>query len=904
MSRVMPSRLVLVPLALLAGGWSARAQAPGNAPVNVAHPLPPQTPPWLEGYQVRWPVRVLGEFSKQPDAKTVLVRLAAGGWLRPDASDLAVQAGDGKLLPTAVLSHDPLGGTVVQFPRHGDDPWYWLYGVHAKGAGGPKADPKTLREGITLEVRDWLGDELSSWAKVRAGLEKSAAVIGNAVVGDVLQNCCPARPDQSRRFAASYRGHLQVKKEGTYRFVLSADDASFLFIDGFKVFERPGTNRTIGTIKHKELEKLAGKVDLKPGVHDFEVHQAVGDRPDATGVCALLWSPPGETKFTFVPPAATAHPLYARAAALERPDGECPGPFVGGLDDLLEAPGVKLFLVRFEAQGPVKGDDAFTWDFGDGTTGKGRSPLHVYFKEGDYTITLNAGAGMPPFRQRLHVWPEPGENGPLSLGRAVAALAAMPWQKLDATQVRQIFAFLQVCNQPNRWALLDAVAQHLLAQPDVDREFRAQLYLARLEALTELGKAGEALKLAAAAQPEFAKTPALQVRVQIGVAAIHQYHYRDAAAASNIYKAIIDENRRVEHPNLRLAAVRWGDLFAEAGDLARASETYALAAQLGGDKLAGGTTTDASTRGALLRIAEQKLKAGDTGAARFLLDKLELEYPGRRLDGLYCFLRAEAERVAGHYEDALRAYEMIFKLPQWAGYRDKASAGIADCYLRMEKLDKALTWLGNLKEAAPKFYEEHKLAEVEKVTAERLERVKAAQASGAPGAAFFRGFTTGFEPDESEWFGDLKGFASVRAPGMAGPHVMLLDVFPRDMLNSEYDRPLKNLTPGATYHVEVWYHDIVRPSPLPGHQPHVTAYLFAEAPAKGQATAQQIVYANAHHRWHKLSFKLKAPTTDCQWRMTWMNMTGFVAFDRLSIRPVSDRDLDSLAAFLEGQKTP
>ena len=45
------------------------------------------------------------------------------------------------------------------------------------------------------------------------------------------------RPDQSSKFAASYRGHLLIRKEGTYRFLLNADDASFLFIDGFKVFE-------------------------------------------------------------------------------------------------------------------------------------------------------------------------------------------------------------------------------------------------------------------------------------------------------------------------------------------------------------------------------------------------------------------------------------------------------------------------------------------------------------------------------------------------------------------------------------------------------------------------------------------------------------------------------------------
>src|SRR5262249_25652392 len=114
----------------------------------------------------------------------------------------------------------------------------------------------------------------------------------------------------------------------------------------------------------------------------------------------------------------------------------------------------------------------------------------------------------------------------------------------------------------------------LLAQKDLELEFRSQLITARMDSLMHQGKAAEALKIAEAARADFAKTPVLQVRLELGVAAIHQYHYKDANAASKIYKAILEEHKRVEHPNLRLAGIRWGDLFAEQGDLARASETY------------------------------------------------------------------------------------------------------------------------------------------------------------------------------------------------------------------------------------------------------------------------------------------------------------------------------------------
>ena len=869
--------------------------------LNVMHPLPPQAPAWVDGFHVRWPVRVLGEPIAQP-AESVLVRIATGGWLKPDGSDVVVQAGAGKLLPLAVVSHDPLGETIVQFKRNGNDAWYWVYGMNPKAPPLPKLD-KPFREGLTLELRDWAGDDLSSWTKVREGLNKSDKIIGNAIVTEVMQNCNPARPDVATKFAASYRGHFNVKKAGTYTFVVNAEDASFLFIDDFKVFERPGSNRPLGTVKVKELEKIAGKVDLKAGVHAFEIHQAIGDSPNSRGACTLAWTTPEQPKFAIMPPSVLTHPLYARVAAAELRDGSPAGGFTHGIDDTLEAAGAKLFLLKLEADGDFKDPAKLRWDFGDGTVGVGRTRTHVYFKEHDYVIALDAANGLPPFKQRVRIWPEPGDSSPLSLEAAVSAIEAMEWQKLDQARIREVFAYLQICEAPNRWPLLDRVALHLLAEKGLDLETRTQLITARMQALTQLGKAGEALKLAEASALEFAKTPVLQVRLQLGVAAIHQYHHKDAAAASKIYKAILEEHKRVEHPNLRLAGIRWGDLFAEAGDLARASDTYRIAATLGGDKFTATATTEATTRGALMRIAEQKLKAGEIQATRQLLERMDLEYPGRRLDGLYCFMRAETDRHIGKYEDALRNYEMIFKLPQWAGYRDRASLGIADSYFRLAELDKSLKWYKNLKEAFPKFYAEKKCDAIEKLIVDRLERIKLAKKAED---AFFQGFSTGFEPEEREWFGRSAEFAIVRAPGLRGPHAVLLDTYPTELGLFHYHRPLTNLTPGATYWVEIWYREIFRPAPpLAYQQPFVHCKLVVEETKVEVLGPGMNMHRTSHHQWHKLTCKIKAPlANDCTLKLTFSNTTGAYYFDTLSIRPVSDRQLDSLMNFIEGGKAP
>ena len=133
----------------------------------------------------------------------------------------------------------------------------------------------------------------------------------------------------------------------------------------------------------------------------------------------------------------------------------------------------------------ARDDDYF---FGDGTSGTGKALTHVYFKAGTYAVTLRGSKVLPPFRRRVHVWPAPVETSPLSLGRAVKALAAMDWKKLDRFRIQQMFAYLIVCQQPERWGLLAAVTEHLLAQKDFDLQFRAQLSAARLEALAQLGK--------------------------------------------------------------------------------------------------------------------------------------------------------------------------------------------------------------------------------------------------------------------------------------------------------------------------------------------------------------------------------------------------------------------------------
>ena len=136
-----------------------------------------------------------------------------------------------------------------------------------------------------------------------------------------------------------------------------------------------------------------------------------------------------------------------------------------------------------------------------------------------------------------------------------------------------------------------------------------------------------------------------------------------------------------------------------------------------------GGVGEAIQRGALLRITEQKLRSGDVRGTRLLLERLELEFPEQKLEGMYRFLRAETDRFAGRYEEATGHYEVLLKLRQWAGFRDRAIHRLAECSYRQEDFAKAQTWLDKLKESFPEYYELRKLTPFHSLVKSRAEQI-------------------------------------------------------------------------------------------------------------------------------------------------------------------------------------
>jgi len=874
-----------------------QAAAPAEPPKNVVEPLPELSPAWLAGYQLRYTLRVVGDVTKST-SKSIVARLPTGGWLRPDGADLAVQAADGTPLPVCVLSHATTGETLIQFPRHGNDIWYWASAVNP---AVPAANAAPFPEGIVLEVRDWAGTDLSNWNAVRDGLTKSEPVIGNALVAEIAQNANPARPATLKKYAVTYRGQLNIKQDGVYRFFVNSEDASFLFIDGFKVCDRAGANaRLRGNIPTKSI---GTELELKAGTHPLEVYHVLAENPDTYGGCHLLWVPPEAKVWAVVPREAFAQPDLAHVAAVESLGPAPAAVFDYGIDDcLITAGGATLYLVRFEAQGDLPEQvESLEWDFGDGSKAKGRSVRHVYFAQGDYKVSLACGGPLPAYARRVHVWAAPGAISPFSVGLVIQSLTA-EWRKLPFDQQDQVLDFLLTCDHPDRWPFIAQVAEERLKADGLDPQFRARLYRSWIEALGHFGRPADLQPVVERALKEFARLPTLQVGVELTEANVYQRQFHDALEAAHRYEALLQKHRRLEHPDLRLAAIRWGDLAAESGDTRRAGELYKTASTLGGEGFRTSAQSDAVTRGALLRVAEQKLRKGDINETNQLLDKIELDYPEQKLEGLYRFLRAESDRYAGRYEDSLKNYEVLLQLRQWAGYRDRALHGIADCYARMDDVPQALHWLTQLEKAFPAYFEKQKLADRQKLLSTRQGRIQAQpSAVGQPAKPpKFQDFITSFEPQEPDWFGKPDNFKIVRGLGIAGPHVGLLEAYPVYLGYLTYNRPLVNLTPGGHYWVEFWYREDLLDI-FPGFTTHAYLYIYGEGtqidPTRGQGT---YYLERSLGSWRKVGFVLDAPAAN-DGRVTLSVLSvGATQIDGLSVRAVPDRELDALSHFIEG----
>jgi tetratricopeptide (TPR) repeat protein len=284
-----------------------------------------------------------------------------------------------------------------------------------------------------------------------------------------------------------------------------------------------------------------------------------------------------------------------------------------------------------------------------------------------------------------------------------------------------------------------------------------------------------------------------------------------------------------------------------------------------------------------------------------LLDKIELNYPDQKLEGLYRYLRAESDRVAGKYDAALRNYEVLLQLRQWAGYRDRTLHGMAECQLRLGQLLEAQQRFAQVEQLFPKYFEKEKLAERRKLVEARLSRmIPPSEPGGKPQLAKFADVSTGFEPAEKQWFGKMN-FKVVPGLGIAGPHLGLFESHPVYQGYLTWEHPLPNLTNSGHYWAEIWYRENLM-SMFPGFNQHIYWNMYGELDdndaVKGRGTYP---LERTYGAWRKVGFLLDAPPKALDGRMAMGGLVlGAFEVDAVEVRAVSDEELHWLSNFIEG----
>jgi tetratricopeptide (TPR) repeat protein len=722
-------------------------------------------------------------------------------------------------------------------------------------------DPGAHGEGLTVEYREWAGDSLEDWPAVHAGLLQSSNVLGNAVLAEIRQWFSPANPIAPQHVAASYRGTLRIDEPGVYRFLPNGDDAAFLFINDYLIHSRPGRNRPMGG---SAPFTLGGGIELEAGTHRFEVHHVIGDNPDATGGMGLIWLRPGTKAWEYVPPEAFPDALFADVVKIETASGTSPAVIEYGMEDTLRSDGVELFLARFEAGGDPPDGRRLHWTFGDGQTGDGKSLWHVFFAPGVYDVTLASQPDLPPFRRRVVVEPVAQPLSPGAMQRAVTALNDANLAQLPLPELMTVFEYLLLCDASIGRPLLERVSRRLATDRKVDVKVRMLARAALMDAMAQQGRGTEALEALEEGLKAFGGLRTLCAQLRVAAGDICRDALGDYDRAAEFYTAVVEGNRGLRHPAMRTAAIALGDMYLDAGDHGKAAESYRLAGDLA-DRLAG-AATDAATRGALLRTAEQQLRNGDVRQTERLLRRIESEFPEQKLEGLYRFLRAELGRRRGTYRQAERDYEFVLRMRQWAGYRPRILHGMADTAIRAGDPERALRWLDTLQNEEPDYYSTHK-----------LDAQRARIEQGAEGAA---GATEGGRPAPDAGR-DLKATPVLRP------------VHRFDALQYALSGELPPARAGHTRcRISCWYRMGLTSLPNPGAPPIVTM--------KAQ-NAETVMLTPTFGNWRRATALLTlpdAPNTEAS--LQFSQCRGKTDVGPVEIRVVSDSEWEALRDFEEG----
>ncbi|HUT94677.1 MAG TPA: PKD domain-containing protein [Thermoguttaceae bacterium] len=686
------------------------------------------------------------------DYTVVVVQFFHHDEIAPDGRNVLVSTRDQKLLPARVLQLGPGDYCRLAFetaPRQSS--YEVLYGGAAPDASA--VPPWTAKEGLLLETREYEECNLNSLDSVREAFESSKR-IGSDYVANVQHSHNPfsLKPGP---FLSRYSGYLRVGSAGTYGFLTSSQDCSFLLVDDKLVVEAPGRHRPERRAKTGSRKDI----QLTAGAHKFEYYHAASG-PEAMMVAAWEVSPAAaKPKPTAIPTAAfgTAAVGRVRAGPVTLREAKLVPDFLVSIRGDVPLPDNELALIgtRFMDVSPdsLTLKAKLTWDFGDGQTSSEPNPTHVYLRPGLYAVKLSVTRGTRPLEMVNRVYIDRPkilkEEDFHKLDDYLPILQTYDPQKLDAVALRQLVLAYQfkiesilAPPEPEEGGAAQGDGQSQEepeAKPNPEKVAREAEKVKRereakkaeaLECVTAAVTAGQAPFLAdqSAAQGDedlikLARLVGPMARDELGDSrlAARIWHGASRKIADSRLKgqcevqaadiAISDLLQKDVGKSLLEAATAhlqgsatgpvasrlqrvWGDYYAASGDGQNARKSYNEAESV----LASTRTHIERTawQGAHSRSTEQFLKSGELDRAARQLRAWQDEFPAEKIDGYLNLVLAQYWAGRGEYAQAVALVEAQLAVNPDSPHIDQLLVLVADCEVKRGQVDRALAFLNQL----------------------------------------------------------------------------------------------------------------------------------------------------------------------------------------------------------------
>lgn len=673
----------------------------------------------------------------------VVVEFLHHGEIRPDGTNVIVVAKNGDQVPVKILQ---LGAGDFCRLAFQTVPRQTEYEIYYGGAPPRDSRPRwTCEDGLLLETREFRHCDFGRLASVREAFEASKP-IGADYVDGVFQGNNPFRLRQEP-FLSRYSGFLHLSKPGTYGFITSSQDCSFLLIDGKLVAAAPGRHGPMA----RAWRGSRHDVELSAGRHRFEYYHAAGG-PHATMVAAWEINPVDQKpqQPSLIPPEAFQTHVVGRLAAgrLSLRKAKLAPDFTFQIAGAVALPdsGAPLIGVLFRDISPkalTMQGAKIQWEFGDGQTSNLPSVDHVYLRPGTYRVTLSIRRGTKSVEltNRIEV-DEPlsatGER-PHSLAEYMKILETYNAATLDAKSVRQLVLACeamslvaanraddlvrqanQLADDPNRrpdakrgtlsresplYKDLMSESQRWLgkavaagqaafgdrAEAKGDEDLLGLAQLIGPMARNRLGNSEQAFQIWHGAAQRISASGA-KAECEVEAADIALNDLLDAAAAKSLLESAAKElgRRRSGAVAATLWCV-WGDYHAATNDGSAARKDYLKSEEMAG--VSQSFVESAARQGAHARAVEEYIKERQFSRAAEELQTWRRESPGAAIDGYRSLLCARYWAARGLYAQAIAQAERLQAVNPDSPYLDQMLIVAADSEMRRGRKERALGML-------------------------------------------------------------------------------------------------------------------------------------------------------------------------------------------------------------------